>query len=49
MKVEIPSLHSAPDADLDKTACPTWILSFPAVPQAAFVQVHDRDAAHSIT
>lgn len=47
--MKVPSLYPAPHADLDETAGSTWILSFPAVPQTALVQVHDRDAAHSIT
>jgi hypothetical protein len=49
MEVEVPSLHLAPASDLNEPARPTWILPLPAVPQAALVQVHDRDAAHSIT
>ena len=49
MQIEIPSLDSAPNSDLDEAARSTWILPFPAIPQAAFVQVHDRYAAHSIT
>jgi hypothetical protein len=49
IKIEVPPLHLPPNADLDKTTCSPWILSFPAVPQTALVQMDHRYAAHSIT
>ena len=49
MKIKIPTLHPAPHPDFDQAAGPTWILSLPAISQAALVEVHDRYPAHSIT
>jgi hypothetical protein len=49
MTIEIAALYSRPGSGLDQSTVAPGIFSLAAVAEATLIQMHERDAAHSIT
>jgi hypothetical protein len=49
MEINVSALDPFPAPGFDQGACPTGVLAFSPVAEAALVEVHHGNPAHSIT